>query len=325
MRHNISRGANIPHAGLAARLQVQYENTRDAITGHMATIEQNPYVRNLMETGSHMTLFDTPTMLVETGSAVVNAYQESHLRSGHTTESYDSSHFDHRNDSGLEHKARDSLEADENADHSANDITPTESDTDSTSPQEQHHDDTMIAQNIENPSLDESPIQTAEDNTQASDDISSDTNADSVNADGAESHDQTSSHESTALDTTSGPQFSHTSELAEQEHIENTAGIQETSQVAESEPSETTVADEHTMEHVATEDHTTEAMDSQTMQAASNEAVAVNTAENETSSLSPPATEDTDYEQHQDTPVDVSLESLAVNEDEDEDEDMDTL
>ena len=95
--------------------------------------------------------------------------------------------------------------------------------------------------------------------------------------------------------------------------------------MADSEPSNTTATDEHTMDHVSTGDQTTETMDSQTMQAASDEAVAVNTADHETSSFFPSATEETDHEQHQDTPVDVAPESLAVTEDEDDDEDMDTL
>lgn len=69
----------------------------------------NSYIRNLMEMGSHVAFFDWPTLAVETVSAFANAYHETHRANDHTTESHDNIKIDHRDDVGMEHKARDGL------------------------------------------------------------------------------------------------------------------------------------------------------------------------------------------------------------------------
>lgn len=109
MRHPV-RGSNVPRSGFAARLRVQYENAGDTATRYMADLEQNVYVRNLMEIGSHVTFFDGPTLAVETVSAFINAYHETHHASDQASESHDSIKVDHRDGGGTEHKARDGLE-----------------------------------------------------------------------------------------------------------------------------------------------------------------------------------------------------------------------
>ncbi len=190
MRYNVSRGSNIPHSGLAARLRVQYENTRDAATWHMANVEQNPYVRNLMELGSHMTLFDTPTMAVETASALANAYQESHLTSDHATESHDTLDLDHRNDSGMEHKARDGIEDAHHQEQSADDESLDKSDSAGNSAIQQDLNATNTSQ--------------AQEDFQASDNINSErgmtTNSATPDANNTENHEASSLVQSDAQD-----------------------------------------------------------------------------------------------------------------------------
>lgn len=57
--------------------------------------------------------------------AVYSAYQESHHDTDYTVDTHDNTSIDHRNDTGMEHKARDSLEDDDHQAQSATDMQDT--------------------------------------------------------------------------------------------------------------------------------------------------------------------------------------------------------
>jgi len=107
MRHGNLLGLDLPRAGRATRAVVQYHNIHDAAVSYTAQVMQSPWTSNLLDLGNHGILFDPTTLVAESSFALINSYHEMHHDSDRAADFHENAAVDHRQDIGMEHKARD--------------------------------------------------------------------------------------------------------------------------------------------------------------------------------------------------------------------------